>query len=132
MQDWLYILDPTVATMDGRPSSRKQVRLCAETAPRAEWWLTRRRLMSPGDRLWIYFSAPEKVVAAMADVTGEPYEVPDDTERPWRVRAVLHREATLALDRDPVPLAALTNRHPQGVTRVKEADLELLMRHARL
>ncbi|MFE9764776.1 hypothetical protein ACFYPC_09635 [Streptomyces sp. NPDC005808] len=132
MRDWLFIVDPTDTTMDGDHSSKDRVLELAKTAPRREWWLARRRHMAPGDRIWIYFATPVKEVAAVAEVEGVPYEVTGDAEYPWRFPAVLNLEATRALYRAPVPLAALANQHPQGVRLVKDAELELFLTHAEL
>ncbi|WP_405891327.1 hypothetical protein OG427_38615 [Streptomyces sp. NBC_00133] len=132
MRDWLFILDPTDTTMDGDLSSKDRVLELAKTAPRREWWLARRRHMAPGDRIWIYFAAPLKEVAAVTEVEGEPYEVTGEAQHPWRFRAALNLDATRALYRSPVPLAALANQHPQGVPLVRDSDLALFLRHAEL
>jgi hypothetical protein len=88
--------------------------------------------MEPGDRIWIYFTAPYKEVAAVATVLSKPYDVPGDVDYPWRFEAVLDLAATRALNKNPVPLAALVNQHPQGVTTVKDLDLEILLDHAEM
>ncbi|MFJ4339121.1 hypothetical protein [Streptomyces sp. NPDC088915] len=132
IRDWLFILKPTEMTADGGLSSKDRVLELAETAPSQEWWLARQRRMTPGDRIWIYFAAPVKEVAAVAEVEDEPFEVTGDVQYPWRFRASLDRDATRALHRSPVPLAALTNQHPQGVPRVRDSDLALFLKHADL
>ncbi|MFE4053179.1 hypothetical protein [Streptomyces sp. YIM B13518] len=130
--DWLFIVKPADTASDGGSSSKDRMLELAETAPRREWCLSRWRRTAPGDRLWIYFAAPLREIAAVADIEGEPYEVSGDPRRPWRFTATLDPSATRRLHRDPVPLHALSNRHPQGVTRVKEGDLGLLLEHAGL
>lgn len=132
VRNWLYIVNPTDTTLDGELSTPERVLERAQSSPRDVWWVAQRRHMAPGDRLWIYFSASEKVVAAMAEVTGAPYEVPGDFEYRWRVPAVLDLAATRALNRAPVPLSALTNQHPQGVTLAKDQGLPLLLERAGL
>jgi len=132
MGDWLFIVRPAETAAGDASAAKDRMLELAETAPRREWCLSRRRRMSPGDRLWIYFAAPVKEVAAVAEIEGEPYEVPGSPRQPWRFPATLDPAATRALHRNPVPLRALANRHPQGVTRVQGADLGLLLRHAGL
>ncbi|CAL9304556.1 EVE domain-containing protein [Streptomyces rochei] len=132
MRDWLFIVKPTDTTMDGDYSSKERVLDLAKTAPRREWWLARRRHMSPGDRIWVYFATPVKEVAAVAEVVGEPYEVLGDAKYPWRFPAVLNLGATRALYRSPVPLSALANQHPQGIPLVRDSDLPILLKHAKL
>ncbi|MEU5166473.1 hypothetical protein [Streptomyces mutomycini] len=132
MRDWLFIVKPTDTTMDGDFSSKERVLELAEAVPRQEWWLARRRHMFPGDRIWIYFAAPVKEVAAVAEVVDKPYEVTGDAEYPWRFPAVLNVDATRALYRSPVPLSALSNQHPQGVPLVRDNDLQLLLKQAKL
>ncbi|MDG9706368.1 hypothetical protein [Streptomyces sp. DH37] len=132
MDDWLFIVKPSDAAADGGPSAKDLYLELARTAPEREWCLSRRRRMAAGDRLWVYFASPVREVAAMAEIGGEPYEVPGNARQPWKFPATLHLEATRSLHRDPVPLHALANRHPQGVTRVGPADLALLLRHAGL
>jgi hypothetical protein len=127
----LYIVSPEDRKLDGQPATKERMLKLAETAPRGSWWLSRPRHMAPGDRIWIYFATPVKEVAAMAEVEGAPYEV-TDTEYPFRFPAVLNLRATRALHQHPVPLAALTNQHPQGVTLVKANDIGLLLKHAGL
>ncbi|MFB7285646.1 hypothetical protein [Actinacidiphila glaucinigra] len=131
MSDWLYILKSTDTTMNGKLATPGEVLDCARAQPRGDWWLSRRRHMVGGDRIWIYFTSPYKVIAAMADVEDEPQEVADPAY-PWRFTAVLHLAATRALHDRPVPLSALSNRHPQGVVRAPEPDLTTLMAHAGL
>jgi hypothetical protein len=96
------------------------------------WWLAACRALAPGERLWIYFSSPLQYVAAMAEVDEEPYVIDGDPEYPWRFGATLHRDATIALNRAPVPLSRLTNQHPQGVFRATADDIAILTRAASL
>ncbi|MDO0929467.1 hypothetical protein QQY24_30185 [Streptomyces sp. TG1A-8] len=128
--DWLFIVKPADTAPDGGARARDRMLELAETAPRREWCLSRWRRMGPGDRLWIYFAAPLREIAAVAEIEDEPYEVAAGQRQPWRFTAKLDAAATRRLHRDPVPLHALSNRHPQGVTRVKDDDLGLLLDHA--
>ncbi|WP_221357134.1 EVE domain-containing protein [Streptomyces beigongshangae] len=130
--DWLFIVKPEGASADGGSSAKDRMLALAETAPRREWCLSRWRRMAPGDRLWIYFASPVREIAAVADIEDEPYEVTGSPRQPWKFTATLDPAATRRLHRDPVPLHVLSNRNPQGVTRVKEKDLGLLLDHAGL
>jgi hypothetical protein len=130
--DWLFIVKPADTAPGGGSSDKDHMLHLAETAPRQAWCLSRWRRMVPGDRLWIYFAAPVREIAAVAGIEEEPYEVAGSPRQPWRFTATLDLAATRRLHHDPVPLHALSNRHPQGVTRVKEADLGLLLDHAGL
>ncbi|MEV6613202.1 hypothetical protein AB0N31_04830 [Streptomyces sp. NPDC051051] len=130
--DWLFIMKPADTVADGVSSGKDRMLELAGTEPRREWCLSRWRRMAPGDRLWIYFAAPVREIAAVAEIEDKPYEVTGSPRRPWRFTATLNPAATRRLHRDPVPLHALSNRHPQGVTRVKDSDLELLLKHAGL
>jgi hypothetical protein len=130
--DWLFIVKPADTAPDGGSSAKDRMLELAETAPHREWCLSRWRSMAPGDRLWIYFAAPVREIAAVAEIEDAPYEVTGSPRQPWRFTATLDPAATRRLHRDPVPLHALSNRHPQGVTRVKESDLGLLLEHAGL
>ncbi|MEU5002030.1 hypothetical protein [Streptomyces sp. NPDC021622] len=132
MRNWLYILDPKKDQMDGGPSTPGHVLALAQAEPRRDWWLSRRRYMQRGDRIWIYFATPEKKVAAMGCVEGEPYGVTWDAKYPWRFPATLHERATRALHNSPVDLVELTNQHPQGITLVKSQGLPLLLKRAGL
>ncbi|WP_432011910.1 hypothetical protein [Streptomyces cucumeris] len=132
MRDWLFILDPSEPNLDGKHPTKDRVLDLAKTASRREWWLARRRHMAAGDRIWIYFATPVMEVAAVADVQGEPWEVSGDAKYPWRVQAALNLEGTRALYRSPVPLAAMSNQHPQGVPLVRDSDLALLLSHAKV
>ncbi|MEV5432018.1 hypothetical protein [Streptomyces sp. NPDC052701] len=130
--DWLFIVKPADTAPDGGSCAKDRMLELAETAPRREWCLSRWRRMAPGDRLWIYFAAPVREIAAVAEIEDEPYEVAGSPPQPWRFTATLNPAATRRLHRDPVPLHVLSNRHPQGVTRVKDGDLGLLLDHAGL
>ncbi|MGV9253080.1 hypothetical protein [Streptomyces sp. NPDC003697] len=130
--DWLFIVKPTDGDPDGGALAKDRMLGLAETAPRREWCLSRWRRMAPGDRLWIYFASPVREIAAVAEIEEEPYEVAGSPRQPWRVTATLNPAATRRLHLDPVPLHALSNRHPQGVTRVRDGDLGLLLEHAGL
>ncbi|MFD8271760.1 hypothetical protein [Streptomyces flaveolus] len=130
--DWLFIVKPAAAAPDGGSSAKRHLLELAETEPRREWCLSRWRRMAAGDRLWIYVASPVREVAAVAEIEGEPFEAAGNPRQPWRVPATLSPAATRRLHSDPVPLHLLANRHPQGVTRVKDADLALLLRHAGL
>ncbi|GAA2386881.1 hypothetical protein GCM10010420_07190 [Streptomyces glaucosporus] len=132
MADWLFIVRPGDAAGDGGPSVKERYLGFAETSPRRNWCLSRRRRMAAGDRLWVYFASPVREVAAMAEIDGEPREAPGNPWQPWTFPATLDAGATRNLCRNPVPLHALSNRRPQGVTRVRDEDLPLLLRHAGL
>ncbi|MEU6810495.1 hypothetical protein ABZ920_16170 [Streptomyces sp. NPDC046831] len=134
--DWLFIVKPTDTGLDdgssAGSSAKDRMLALAETAPRREWCLSRWRRMASGDRLWIYFASPVREIAAVAEIEDEPYEVTGSPRQPWRFTATLNAAATRRLYLDPVPLHALSNRHPQGVTRVRDGDLGLLLDHAGL
>ncbi|WP_336319861.1 hypothetical protein [Streptomyces lavendofoliae] len=130
--DWLFIVKPADTAPDGGSSDKDHMLHLAESAPRQAWCLSRWRRMAPGDRLWIYFASPVREIAAVAVIDDEPHEVSGSPRQPWRFTATLDAAATRRLHRDPVPLRALSNQHPQGVTRVKDADLGLLLHHAGL
>ncbi|MFF8879891.1 hypothetical protein [Streptomyces flaveolus] len=130
--DWLFVVKPAAAAPDGGSSAKRHLLELAETEPRREWCLSRWRRTAAGDRLWIHVASPVREVAAVADIEGEPFEAAGNPRQPWRVRATLSPAATRRLHSDPVPLHLPANRHPQGVTRVKDADLALLLRRASL
>lgn len=132
MQDWLFIVKSTEPTLDGELVTKERALELAEKARRGDWWLSRWRRMEAKDRVWLHFASPVKEIAAVAEVEGEPREVTGDSEYPWRFPGTLSPEATRRLYRNPVPLRALVDQHPQGVTRVKDEDLKLLLRHAGL
>ncbi|MEU6809778.1 hypothetical protein ABZ920_12405 [Streptomyces sp. NPDC046831] len=58
--------------------------------------------MSPGDRLWFFFSQPESAVAALAEIDREPYEDPEDPGCSYLVEVTLLPDATDALYGSPV------------------------------
>jgi len=130
--DWLFIVKPADASAGGGSAAKDRMLALAETSPRREWCLSRRRRMAPGDRLWIYFASPVQQIAAVAEIEDEPYEVGGSPRQPWRFTATLNPAATRRLHCDPVPLHALSNRNPQGVTRVRDGDVGLLLDHAGL
>lgn len=130
MRDWLYTLKATDTTSDGQLSTPARLLELAETAPRRAWWLAAKRHMAPGDRVWFYCTTPYAVVAAVAEVEEEPYEVIGDAGYPWRFPATLFRDATRSLHKNPVPLSELSNKHPQGVIGVRDVDLVTFLAHA--
>ncbi|WP_413759664.1 hypothetical protein [Streptomyces sp. MMBL 11-3] len=130
--DWLFIVKPGTDSAGGGSSAKDDMLALAGTEPRREWCLSRWRRVTAGDRLWIYFASPVREIAAVADIEDEPYEVSGSPRQPWKFTATLNLDATRRLHRDPVPLHALSNRNPQGVTRVKDCDLHLLLEHAGL
>ncbi len=132
MQDWIYCVNPTLASAGGEPETKEYVRELAVTRPEMVLCLAARRYMEPGDRIWIYFATPVKEIAALTVVAAVPKEEPGDARYPWKVSTVLNAKATGALYDRPVPLAALANQHPQGVIRAKPADVPLLEAHAEL
>ncbi|MDX2701564.1 EVE domain-containing protein [Streptomyces sp. PA03-6a] len=128
MENWIYILNPNLDTLDGLPSNRHiMLRLAESASPHLDLWLRRRNRMKPGDRLWIFFSQPESAVAAVAEVDAVPRPEPDDFERPYRVKATLLPKATRALHREPVPLAELQLLQVRSVQKVKAAFLPTLL-----
>jgi hypothetical protein len=118
--------------MEGELATREWVLDLSETRPDRELCLAARRYMESGDRIWFYFASPVREVAALGEVTSEPYEVPGEGAPRWKVPVVLDPEATRALCERPVPLSVLANQHPQGVFRARAADLLLLEAHAGL
>ncbi|MDX2557945.1 EVE domain-containing protein [Streptomyces stelliscabiei] len=133
-REWLYVLDPKLDTVDGGPSTPARVaKLASEDTAPGQWWLGRKlKEMRAGDRLWIYFAAPEKKIAAMAEVSSEPYPAPAGSEKPYMVNATLQAKATEALRKNPVRLEAMANQHPQGCVGLADADLALVLKHAAL
>jgi hypothetical protein len=133
-REWLYVLDPELDTVDDGPSTPARVsRLASEDPGPKPWWLGRKlKDMRAGDRLWIYFATPERKIAAMAEVSSEPYPAPAGSEKPYLVNATLHAKATEALRKNPVRLEAMANQHPQGCVGLADADLALVLKHAAL
>ncbi|MEV0093793.1 EVE domain-containing protein [Streptomyces sp. NPDC050738] len=133
-RSWLYVLDPKLDTVEGGPSTSARVsKLAGEDTAPGHWWLGRKlKEMRPGDRLWMYFAAPERKIAAMAEVSSEPYPAPAGSGKPYLVNATLHAKATEALRKNPVRLEAMANQHPQGCVRLADADLALVLKHAGL
>ncbi|MBL1097920.1 EVE domain-containing protein [Streptomyces coffeae] len=133
-RDWLYVLDPELNTVEGGPSTPARVsRLAREADGPGHWWLGRKlKDMRAGDRLWIYFAAPERKISAMAEVSSEPYPAPAGSEKPYLVNATLHARATEALRKNPVRLEQLANQHPQGCVGLADADLALALKNAGL
>ncbi|MFD3456033.1 hypothetical protein ACFWVC_28120 [Streptomyces sp. NPDC058691] len=134
VREWLYVLDPKLDTVEGGPSTSARVAQLAgqDTGPE-QWWLGRKlKDMRAGDRLWMYFAAPEGRIAAMARVSSEPYAAPAGAPKPYLVDATLDVKATAALVKNPVMLAAMANQHPQGCVGLGDADLALVLKHAGL
>lgn len=131
MREWLYPVDPKTADRDGKPPRPDRYLKFAEAGRTQFWGLRAKRHIQLGDRLWVYFKLPLGIVAAMAEVEDEPYEIQDDPDGfLWEFPAALNLEATRALNLDPVPLSALSNQRPQGVGGVSDADLVTFLRHA--
>lgn len=131
MREWLYPVDPKTADRDGVPPTPDRYLRLAEAGRTSFWGLRAKRHIELGDRLWVYFKLPLGIVAAMAEVEDEPYEIQDDPDEfLWEFPAVLNLVATRALNRNPVPLAALSNQRPQGVRGVPDRDLVTFLRHA--
>ncbi|NEA49278.1 EVE domain-containing protein [Streptomyces sp. SID10815] len=130
--DWIYILDPNKDTVDGEPSGKETIHRLAQEEPELDLWLSRRNRMSPGDRLWFFFSRPESAVAAVAEVDAEPYEDPADPEFPYRVEATLLPEATDALYGSPVGREELGLGQVRSVQKVKPEALSVLLARAGL
>ncbi|MFJ2723860.1 EVE domain-containing protein [Streptomyces collinus] len=104
----------------------------AHEEPELDLWLSRRNRMSPGDRLWFYFSQPESAVAALAEIDKEPYEDPEDPEFSYRVEVTLLPEATDALHDSPVSREELGLGQVRSVQKVKPAALSVLLARAGL
>ncbi|GHE94381.1 EVE domain-containing protein [Streptomyces griseoluteus] len=132
MEDWIYILNPNKDTLDGEPSTKETIRRLAHEEPELDLWLSRRNRMSPGDRLWFFFSQPESAVAALAEVDKEPYEDPEDAEFAYRVEVTLLPEATDALCASPVGREELGLGQVRPVQKVKPEALPVLLERAGL
>ncbi|MFC7012329.1 hypothetical protein ACFQMH_11535 [Streptomyces viridiviolaceus] len=132
MADWIYILNPNKDTLDGEPSDKDTIRRLAEEEPELDLWLGRRNRMRPGDRLWIFFTHPEAVVAAVAGVDEEPRDDTDDPDVPYLVAVTLLTEATKALYRDPVARDELGLGQVRTVQKVKPEALPVLLERAGL
>lgn len=132
MQDWIYILNPTKDTLDGEPSGKATMRRLAHDDPKCVFWLSRRNRMEPGDRLWFFFSHPESVVAAVAEVDSKPREDPDDPDFGYRVEATLLPEPTDALCGSPVGRDDLELSQVRSVQKVKPEPLKILLARAGL
>ncbi|WP_317446361.1 EVE domain-containing protein [Streptomyces collinus] len=131
VEDWIYILNPNKDTLDGEPSTKETIRRLAHEEPELDLWLSRRNRMSPGDRLWFFFSQPESAVAALAEVDKEPYEDPEDPEFSYRVEVTLLPEATDALCGSPVGREELGLGQVRSVQKVKPEVLPVLLARAR-
>ncbi|UXY23058.1 hypothetical protein N8I84_33425 [Streptomyces cynarae] len=129
MEDWIYILNPNKDTLDGEPSDKETMRRLAHEEPDLDLWLSRRNRMSRGDRLWFFFSNPESVIAAVAEIEGEPY---DDPHFSYRVDVTLLPEATDALYRNPVGREDLGLGQVRSVQKVKPQALPVLLARAGL
>jgi hypothetical protein len=132
MEDWVYILNPNKDTLDGEPSNKETVQRCARAQPELDLWLSRRSRMSPGDRLWIFFSSPTSAIAAVAEVECEPYQDPDDLEFGYRVDVTLLPHATDRLCRNPVEREELGLGQVRSIQKVKKEALSVLLARAGL
>ncbi|MBN0048649.1 MULTISPECIES: hypothetical protein [Streptomyces] len=132
MADWIYILNPNKDTLDGEPSGKETIRRLAEEEPELEFWLSRRYRMSPGDRLWFFFSHPEAAVAAVARIDEEPWEETEDPDVSHVVAATLLTEATKRLYRTPVGREELMLGQVRSVQKVKPEALPVLLARAGL
>ncbi|MEU6522941.1 hypothetical protein ABZ892_08835 [Streptomyces sp. NPDC046924] len=130
--DWIYILDPKRDTLDGEPSDREAIRRLAEEEPELELWLSRRNRMKQGERLWFFFTHPEPVVAAVAEVDQEPWNDPDAPDIPYLVGVTLLPGATKALYREPVGRDELGLGQVRSVQKVKPEALPVLLARAGL
>jgi hypothetical protein len=130
--DWIYILNPQLDMLDGEPTDREAIRRLAEEEPELELWLSRRNRMVRGDRLWFFFTQPDAVVSAVAEVDEEPWQDPDDPEVSYLVAATLLTEATKALHRDPVGRDDLGLGQVRTVQKVKPQALPVLLERAGL
>ncbi|MGW4229520.1 hypothetical protein ACWEF9_09615 [Streptomyces sp. NPDC004980] len=108
------------------------MRHLAHEDPELDLWLSRRNRMHPGDRLWFFFSQPESVVAAVAEVDNEPQEDPDDPDFAYRVDVTLLPEPTDLLYGNPVGRDELELGQVRSVQKVKPGALKVLLERAGL
>ncbi|MER5802796.1 hypothetical protein [Streptomyces mirabilis] len=132
MENWVYILNPKVDTLDGEPSTSDTLLRHAERTPELDLWLSQCNRMVPGDRLWFFFGLPESAIAAVAEVDEAPRSAPQNAERPYRVRATVLLEASRALHGEPVDRADLELGQVRSVQKVKPGALAVLLERSGL
>ncbi|MCX4996978.1 hypothetical protein OG739_30210 [Streptomyces longwoodensis] len=132
MADWIYILNPHRDVLDQEPCDKEKILKLALEDPEAEFWLSRRNRMVPGDRVWFFFTSPDAAIAAVGEVDEEPRADPDDPDVSYLVPVTLLAEGTQALYRTPVGRDELGLGQVRSVQKVKPAALPLLLARAGL
>ncbi|NKQ27506.1 hypothetical protein [Streptomyces galbus] len=132
MADWIYILNPHRDVLDQEPCDKEKILGLAQEDPEAEFWLSRRNRMVPGDRVWFFFTSPDAAIAAVGEVDEEPRVDPDDPDVSYLVPVTLLAEATKALYRAPVGRDELGLGQVRSVQKVKPAALPVLLARAGL
>ncbi|MEU5116801.1 hypothetical protein AB0G64_35555 [Streptomyces longwoodensis] len=132
MADWIYILNPHRDVLDQEPCDKEKILKLALEDPEAEFWLSRRNRMVPGDRVWFFFTSPDAAIAAVGEVDEEPRADPDDPDVSYLVPVTLLAGATQALYRTPVGRDELGLGQVRSVQKVKPAALPLLLARAGL
>ncbi|MFJ6527040.1 hypothetical protein ACIQMZ_17380 [Streptomyces longwoodensis] len=132
MADWIYILNPHRDVLDQEPCDKEKILKLALEDPEAEFWLSRRNRMVPGDRVWFFFTSPDAAIAAVGEVDEEPRADPDDPDVSYLVPVTLLAEGTQALYRTPVGRDELGLGQVRSVQKVKPAALPLLLVRAGL
>ncbi|KUN40041.1 hypothetical protein ACIP3D_03275 [Streptomyces longwoodensis] len=132
MADWIYILNPHRDVLDQEPCDKEKILGLAQEDPEAEFWLSRRNRMVPGDRVWFFFTSPDAAIAAVGEVDEEPRVDPDDPDVSYLVPVTLLADATKALYRAPVGRDELGLGQVRSVQKVKPAALPVLLARAGL
>jgi hypothetical protein len=130
--DWIYILNPHRDVLDQEPCDKEKILKLALEDPEAEFWLSRRNRMVPGDRVWFFFTSPDAAIAAVGEVDEEPRADPDDPDVSYLVPVTLLAEGTQALYRTPVGRDELGLGQVRSVQKVKPAALPVLLARAGL
>lgn len=130
--DWIYILNPHRDVLDQEPCDKEKILGLAQEDPEAEFWLSRRNRMVPGDRVWFFFTSPDAAVAAVGEVDEEPRVDPDAPDLSYLVPVTLLPEATKALYRHPVGRDELGLGQVRSVQKVKPQALPTLLERAGL
>lgn len=130
--DWIYILNPLRDVLDQEPCDKEKILGLAEEDPEAEFWLSRRNRMVPGDRVWFFFTSPDAAIAAVGEVDEEPRLDAEAGDGSYLVPVTLLTEATKALYRAPVGRDELGLGQVRSVQKVKPAALPLLLERAGL
>ncbi|MEU3509220.1 hypothetical protein ABZ733_15190 [Streptomyces longwoodensis] len=132
MADWIYILNPHRDVLDQEPCDKEKILGLAQEDPEAEFWLSRRNRMVPGDRVWFFFTSPDAAIAAVGEVDEEPRVDPDAPDVSYLVPVTLLAEATKALYRAPVGRDELGLGQVRSVQKVKPGALPVLLARAGL